>query len=249
MSNKTNSRLTGVLLQEWNILNIENIRHCLQNLALTSPEFKTFTQSWPLGSRPVWKAKSSWPSWPWSLKTLNNYYFYLNLPTHFWTNQYVLCATVSILAKPLNLSQNGKCFIGHLEKSPWTCDDFALWGNLIQLGYWKIWHITLYYHSFVFADFTNVSRVTTLQLDKLPTYLDWNPSFFPMYLHREAIEKNHFEQMSLCEDKVLDYGARIQCNFKFCMPFNFFCYYRNFCRNLRAFVAIFLRQNIRVFCM
>ena len=61
MSNKTNSRLTGVLLQEWNILNIENIRHCLQNLALTSPEFKTFTQSWPLGSRPIWKAKSSWP--------------------------------------------------------------------------------------------------------------------------------------------------------------------------------------------
>ena len=98
----------------------------------------------------------------------------------FWTNQYVnylLCATVSILAKRLNLSQNGKCFIGYLEKSPWTCDDFALWGNLIQLGYWKIWHITLYYHSFVFADFTNVSRVTTFavkqtsHISKLKTIL------------------------------------------------------------------------------
>ena len=31
--------------------------------------FKTFTQSWPLGSRPMWKAKSSWPSCPWSLET------------------------------------------------------------------------------------------------------------------------------------------------------------------------------------
>ena len=27
------------------------------------------------------------------------------------------------------------------------------------------------------------------QLNKLPTYLEWKPSFFPMYLHREAIEK------------------------------------------------------------
>ena len=170
----------------------------MQNLALTSPDFKTFTQSWPLGSRPKWKAKSSWPSWPWSLKTYNNYYFYyfyLNLPTHFWTNQYVnylLCATVSILAKRLNLSQNGKCFIGHLEKSPWTCADFALWGNLIQLGYWKIWHITLYYHNFVFADFTNVSHVTTFAVRQTSRLSRLKTILFPHVPSKRDHRKNHF---------------------------------------------------------
>ena len=152
----------------------------------------------------------------------------------------MLCATVSILAKRLNLSQNGKCFIGQLEKSPWTCDDFALWGNLIQLGYWKIWHITLYYHSFVFADFTNVSRVTNTVAVRQTSHISrLKTIFFPHVPSQRGHRKNPFEQMSLCEDKVLDYGVRLQCNFKFCMPFNFFCFYRNFCRNLRAFVAIF----------
>ena len=46
-----------------------------------------------------------------------------------------------------------------------------------------------------------------------------------------------------------DSGARLQCYFKFCMPYNFFCYYRNFCRNFfktkvaRVLHAIFANED------